>query len=833
MNDNLTPMMRQYHEIKRKLPGKLILFRLGDFYEMFFDDAVVASRELEITLTSRNRDKQGMPIPMCGVPHHAVEGYIARLVKKGYKLAICEQLEEPVPGKLVKREVVRVITPGTLTEDALLDPKDNNFLACLFWRGDACGLAFLDVSTGEFYTTELTGDGLPAKVIDELDRFHPSELSFPACNRKLLEEKSFHLATGYATPSELDDWWFHEDFARRILLERFQTSTLEGFGIQEHPLAIGAAGALLQYVLETSRLSTENIAGLSFYSAGDYLKLDGNSINNLELVKSVSGQRKHTLLDVLDFTQTNMGSRLLRNWILRPLRETGEIARRQDCVGEIASRYPLRDNLQKTLAPVQDVERLLVKITTGTAKPRDLLALRSSLLQFPRLAELLGELQSEPGREMASRFDTLDVLSGLLQRAIHDSPPPGFNEAGYIRDGYSPELDELRSIAHGGRNFIAGLEAKEKNRTGIPSLKVGYNRVFGYYIEVTKANLHLIPEDFQRRQTLANGERFITPELKEYEEKVLTAEDRMLKLEKELYAEIRQRITGDSRRLTESGRIIARADVFCSLAEAAVRYRYQRPEVVSVPGIEIRNGRHPILERIENSFVPNDCRLDPENQRIIILTGPNMGGKSTYLRQNALLVIMAQAGSFVPAEAARIGLIDQIFTRVGASDNLARGQSTFMVEMVETAAILNTCTPRSLILLDEVGRGTATFDGLSLAWSLSEYLHNHPERAAMTLFATHYHELTKLEDLYPGICNYCVTVQERSGEIVFLRKVVPGTASRSYGIEVARLAGMPKAVTQRAAEILKKLERKEIDLSGSKKSKEEAKLLAELQKRLF
>jgi len=828
-----TPMMRQYHEIKRKLPDKLLFFRMGDFYELFFDDAVVAARELEITLTSRSKDEHGTPVPMCGMPYHAAESYIAKLIKKGYKVAVCDQMEEPKPGKIVRREVVRIVTAGTVTEDIMLEPKENNYLSGIIQRGNGFGIAFLDVSTGDFFVTQYEGEDARSKLIVELNHFQPSEAVFPSANAPLFQDKTLDLILEKAVCSPLDDWIFRLDFAERNLLTCFNTSTLDGFGMAKKELAVCAAGALLHYVQETSLLSLDNVSNLHYFEDTDFLKLDTESVANLELVRSLDGGKKNTLINVLDFTTTNMGARRLKNWVLRPLMDLHRIRRRHDCVEELADGFLLREKIQSHLRPVQDVERLLGKITTGTARPRDMLAMKTSLDQFPAFRETLSELSAPLFKDFAARFDPLSDIRDLLEESIHEDPPPNLNEGGLIKDGYSQELDELREISRGGKKYIAALEKQEKERSGIPSLKVGYNRVFGYYIEVTRPNLHLVPEDFIRKQTLANAERFITEELKEYEEKVLTAEDRIVKLERELFHDIRRRVAGQSRRIIDSARIIARCDALTSLAEAAVRHNYHRPGMEDSITIQISNGRHPVIEHHEDSFVPNDSLLNGDDHQIIILTGPNMGGKSTFLRQVALIIIMAQMGSFVPAKSADIGLVDQIFTRVGASDNLARGRSTFMVEMIETANILNTCTPRSLILLDEVGRGTATFDGLSIAWSVAEYIASMENHRAKTLFATHYHEITRLADIYPVISNYCVTAKEGGGDIIFLRKVVPGTANRSYGIEVARLAGMPKTVVQRASQILKKLEKKEIDLSGRQKHKTKDQVIAELQKKLF
>jgi len=833
MSEKQTPMMRQYHAIKRKLSDALLFYRMGDFYELFFEDAVVAARELEITLTARGKDSDGVPVPMCGVPHHAVESYMARLVKNGFKVAICDQMEEARPGKLVKREVVRIVTAGTVTEDLMLEPRENNFLCSLLQRGDGFGAAFLDVSTGDFFATEYRGEDAQSKLIVELNHFQPAEILYPAANAPLFTDRVLDMILEKTVHSQQDDWLFRLDFAQRILLTRLRTTTLDGFGLAGRDLAVAAAGALLHYVEETSRLSLDIITGIQFFEDTDFLKLDTESVANLELVQGLDGGKKHTLLRVLDFTVTHMGARRLKSWILRPLMNRHRIIVRQDGIAELVDHYLTREQLRGQLKPVQDVERLLGKITTGTARPRDLLALKTSLGQFPAVQALLAGLSADVFRESSERFDPLDDLWALLERALHEDPPANLNEGGILKDGFQPELDELRSISRGGKDYIAAMEERERRRTGIGSLKVGYNKVFGYYIEVTRPNLHLVPADYIRKQTLANAERFITEELKDYEEKVLHAEERIIKLERELFHEIRRHIAEQSARLIETARIIARTDALAALAEAAVRHDYRRPTVTDSAAIHITAGRHPVLEHREESFVPNDCLLNDSDHRMIILTGPNMGGKSTYLRQVALIVIMAQLGSFVPAARAEIGLVDQIFTRVGASDNLARGRSTFMVEMIETANILNTCTRRSLILLDEVGRGTATFDGLSIAWSVAEYIITSEVHCAKTLFATHYHELTRLADVYAGIANYCVTVKEGVGDIIFLRQVAPGSANRSYGIEVARLAGMPRVVVQRAGQILKKLERKELDLSGSQRNRAKDQVLDELQKKLF
>ncbi|MBP7866372.1 MAG: DNA mismatch repair protein MutS [Acidobacteria bacterium] len=831
MNDHATPMMRQYQEVKRRFPGKLVFFRLGDFYEMFFDDAVTASREMEITLTSRNRDRGGEPIPMCGVPHHALEGYLTKLVRKGYKVVVCEQTEDPRPGHLVRREVSRVVTPGTVTEDAMLDPRTNNFLAGVVQRGDGFGAAFLDVSTGDFFVTQYRGEEPGARLAAEVNHFQPAEILYPPSNAPLFADRTMKVLLEDTVRTELEEEAFRPDTARARLLEVLKTSSLAGFGLEGRDLAEAAAGAVVHYARDGNLLNLENLDGIRYFESTDFLRLDAESIANLELITAGGGGRKHTLLSVLDHTVTGMGGRLLKSWILRPLLDLEEIHRRHGAVGELFGSFRARDTLRRCLSGILDVERLMGKVTLGTVRPRELLALKVSLGRFPELNALLGGLDAPLFRELSLRFDPAEDLWELLERTLHEDPPATINEGGLIRDGYRADLDELRALAHGGKSLIAGIEARERERTGISSLKIGYNRVFGYFLEVTRANAHLVPEDYIRKQTLVNAERYVTPELKELEEKVLHAEERMVTLEREIFQEARRSVAEQSRRVLASARVAAAVDVLAALAEAAVRNRYARPDVDASLVLEVRNGRHPVVERTEESFIPNDCLLDGEENQLVVLTGPNMGGKSTYLRQAALIVILAQMGSFVPADAARVGIVDQVFTRVGASDNLAQGRSTFMVEMIETANILNTCTPRSLVLLDEVGRGTATFDGLSIAWSVAEFLLVTEGRNARTLFATHYHELTRLDDLYPNVKNYCVTVREGVDEIVFLRKVVAGRGARSYGIEVARLAGMPREVTQRATEILRKLERKEIDLAG--RSKPALAPAPYVQKRLF
>ncbi len=832
--EDLTPMMRQYHDIKRSLPGKLLLFRLGDFYEMFYEDAVTASRELEITLTSRNRDKAGHPIPMCGVPYHAVDGYVARLLKKGFKLAICEQVDDARGAKkLVRREVVRILTPGTVVEEMLLEPKSHNYLCSLLAAADGFGLAFMDLSTSDFLVTELRGDGAWPRVVDEFGRFDPAEVLLPD---HLYEELRRNLSKDWSdrwVPSTIDGWAFSHDYAQRILLEHFAVATLAGFGLEGHNLAVSAAGALVHYMRTNKNDELARAAQLRYFEPSDFLKLDTTTVANLELVQSLDGSRKGTLLAILDSTRTGMGGRMLKAWMLAPLMNHAELILRLDAVEALRGDIPALDRLGQRLAQIHDLERLLSRVLAGVAGPRDLLALGVSIRTIPAVRELLAGQQAARIMVIADKLDELDDVAALIETAISDEPPASMSDPGIIRNGFSQELDDLRAIRSSGRQYIASLEKRERERTGIQSLKVKFNQVFGYFIEVTKANLGQVPPDYVRKQTLVNCERYVTPELQSYEEKVLSAEERILALEKDLFTQVRRQIAEQSRRIQSTARLLSEVDAYLSLAEASLRNGYVRPQLDQGDEIYIQQGRHPVVEFQCQPFIPNDLYVNTTSDQLLILTGPNMGGKSTYLRQTALIVILAQMGSFVPARQAKLGLVDRIFTRVGASDNLARGRSTFMVEMIETANILNTATPKSLILLDEVGRGTATFDGLSLAWAVAEFLVKNPVCRAKTLFATHYHELTKLAHVISGVQNFCMAIQEAGNEIVFLRKVVPGSASKSYGIEVAKLAGLPKAVVQRAAQILDRLERKEIDLTGRARSRPTEEVIEEVQKSLF
>ena len=829
--ENLSPMMRQYHDIKREHPGMLLFFRLGDFYEMFYEDAILASRELEITLTSRNRDRTGDPIPMCGVPHHSVNNYLARLVRKGHKVAICEQTEDPRQVKgIVRREVTRIVTPGTAIEEGLLDSRENNFIAGLVETQERVGASFLDLSTGEFLLSEFSGIQAWSEMQQELVHFQPRELI-------LSEEHQEKLSA--QVPADLRDrtvktpqspWTFNLDYCKRILLEHFQVSTLEGFGLNGHRAAICAAGALLHYVKETQKSQLAHITHLHFLETSRHLKLDESTVLNLELVRGFDGNKQWTLLAVLDLTETAMGARLLRSWMLRPSLDLTRINERLDAIQELSQSVVGMDRLSQVFKAIQDLERLLSRITMETANARDLLALKNSLQQLPQVSELLDGYSS---RLLSTQLDLLQDLVQLLEQAIAADPPVSLNEGGLIRTGFHAELDALREITRSGKSFIARLESQEREKTAIPSLKVKYNKVFGYFIEITKTHLASVPTHYIRKQTLVGSERYITPELKEYEEKVLTAQEKIFELEKDLFLELRKQVGQRAKRIQQTAQTIACIDCLLALAQVAKKYRYVRPQLDETHEMAIRGGRHPVVElQSSDPFVPNDLICQADGDQLLILTGPNMGGKSTYLRQNALIVIMAQMGSFVPADEAHIGVVDRIFTRVGANDNLARGRSTFMVEMIETATILNSATPRSLILLDEVGRGTATFDGLSIAWSVAEYLLTQEKRKARTLFATHYQELAKLEELYEGAKNYCVRVQESDRKIVFFHRVAPGVASKSYGIEVARLAGLPQGVIGRAREILSRLERKELKLLGHSHTTAAA-VTDELQKKLF
>jgi DNA mismatch repair protein MutS len=802
-------MLQQYFRLKAEYPDVLLAMQVGDFYEFYGEDAEIAARELEIVLTGREDGSNGR-IPMAGVPIHAYERYLAKLVQKGYRVAICDQIEDPKLAKgLVKRRVTRVLTPGTVVEDSMLDARANNYLVAAVLGDPIHGLGVVDVSTGEFLTTEIAGEGRQQKLLDELFRLQPAEVLVPEDHEELIQTLREQLSATI-TPVPLQEWVGRE--GREILLRHFGVESLRGFGCEEFTRGLDAAALALRYLQQNQMTALEHIRTLATYSVERFMYLDATARRHLELTQNLmDGTRRYTLLASIDSTCTPMGARLLKRWLDEPLLEPDAIAARLDAVDALAQQSIRRDALRQMLRPLADLERLAARASTGTANARDLVALRQSLQRLPALyAEadaLLRELSQPPTllATLAPRLAPLSDLCALLERALVDDPPADLKSGGVIRDGYDPELDRLRQVRTDGKQWIAQLEAKERQRTGIPSLKVGYNAVFGYYLEVSKPHLNKVPPDYIRKQTLANAERFITPELKEQEAILLGAEERINALEFELFSRVRGEVARCTLQLQSLARAIAEWDVLCAFAENAVRYRYVRPVVDTEDRIHIVGGRHPVVERFsEKPFVPNDCRLDP-TQRLIILTGPNMSGKSTYIRQNALITLMAHIGSFVPAERAEIGLVDRIFTRVGARDELATGQSTFMVEMTETANILNNATPRSLVILDEIGRGTSTYDGLAIAWAVAEYLH---AIGCKTLFATHYHYLNELANRLEGVANYRVAVKEQGDRVVWLHKVLPGGTDRSYGVHVARMAGVPPEVVQRAEQILREFERR-------------------------
>ncbi|MGH9524139.1 MAG: DNA mismatch repair protein MutS [Terriglobales bacterium] len=825
-----TPLMRQYTAIKKEHPNALLFFRLGDFYELFFDDAVTAARELQITLTSRNKEK-GTAIPMCGVPYHAAEGYIAKLIRKGFKVAICDQMEDPrVAKKLVRREVTRVITPGTAA-DSTLGSEENNFLAAVArsssGKNAVAGFAALDLSTGEFRATEFVGEDADRRVFEELEQLRPREVLYGSAMPLFDLDACRPAAPGRQwAETPLDDWVFSPDYAIPLVENHFGVLSLEGFGLAGRPAAAAAAGAILHYVRSTQRGTLEHVDRIGFYERQNCLVLDAVTVRNLELIEPLfTSGGDLTLFRALDETRTPMGKRLLRSWMLRPSVEAEEITARLDAVEEFTRDSIGREEMRRALEGVLDLERLLSRVTLETANPRDLLALSISLGRLPNVRAAVTRFHAARAKSLHESIDELADVREQIERTIIEEPPLSLADGGVIRTGVEAELDELRDLSRNSKQVVAQIEERERQRTGIHSLKVKFNNVFGYYLEVSKANQHLVPADYERKQTLVNAERFTTPELKQYEAKILDAQEKIVEIERRLFVELRSAIAAHAKRIRQTALAIAQVDVLANLAHLAAVHNYCRPQLTTGGEIEIREGRHPVVERAEltgsqDRFVPNDLYLNSTSDAIVVLTGPNMGGKSTFLRQSALTVIMAQMGSFVPARAARLSVIDRIFTRIGASDNLARGRSTFMVEMTETAAILNTATPQSLILLDEVGRGTATYDGLAIAWAAIEYLH--ARTRAKTLFATHYHELTELADLLSGVKNYHVSVKEAGGSVVFLRKVEPGAADKSYGIEVAKLAGLPPEVIQRAREVLHEHESKEHQLTGTLAHDEEA-----------
>jgi DNA mismatch repair protein MutS len=806
--------MKQYHDAKRQYRDAILFFRMGDFYEMFFEDALVTARALELTLTSRSKDSAGGAIPMCGVPYHALDGYLARLVRKGYRVAICEQVEDPRKAKgVVKREVVRVVSPGTLLDANYLEAREPAFLMSITPdRGDQLGVAVIDLTTGEFSTTEYSGAGRWQALEDELRVLRPRELVVAeGADLSALPE-----AASIGVPlTRVEPWQFDRDGARRALVEQFRTRGLEGFGLDGHEPAIAAAGALVAYLRNSQKADLAHVRSISFRQQAGHLLIDPVTLKHLEILEGSDGGRIGSLLDEIDQTITPMGGRLLRSWLVRPLVALEAIRDRLDAVEEIAFRGVERAKLRDALKSVHDLERLVARAALGVAGPRDLVGLKQSLGAVPRVRMVLEGLQAPLVASLVASLDDVPALRTAIEHTLVDEPGALARDGGMIRDGVDPELDELRHISRSGKQVIAEMEERERARTGINSLKVRFNRVFGYYIEISKANLHNVPPDYHRKQTVAGGERFITPALKEYEEKVLGADERILERELEIFEALRVTVAAEAPRVQDTARGLAVLDVLGALADTASVRNYTKPHIHDGDEMVVVDGRHPVVERhAESAFVPNDITLNGTTHQLVVLTGPNMGGKSTYLRQTALLCLMAQIGSFVPAREAKLALVDRIFARVGASDNIARGQSTFMVEMQETASILHLATARSLVVLDEIGRGTATFDGLSIAWAVAEHLASNPRARPKTLFATHYHELTDLADALPGVVNYHVTAREYHDQIVFLRKIVPGRSDRSYGIQVARLAGLPAAVVARAREILDGLEQDELARGG-------------------
>ena len=835
MSNNLTPMMKQYMQTKEEYKDCILFYRLGDFYEMFFDDALTASKELEITLTGKNCGLEERA-PMCGIPYHAVDSYLNRLVSKGYKVAICEQVEDPKTAKgIVKREVIRVVTPGTNLDTQGLDETKNNYIMCIVYMADRYGLSVADVTTGEYLVTELDSQ---TKLMDELYKFMPSEI---VCNEAFYMsgldlddlKNRLHMAI-----YSLEAWYFDDALCRETLQEHFKVASLEGIGLSDYECGMIASGALLKYLEETQKNSLSHMSRLTRYATGNYMVLDSATRRNLELVETLrEKQKRGSLLWVLDKTKTAMGARTLRKYVEQPLIDKKSIVKRLDAVAELKDNAICREEIREYLNPVYDLERLVGKITYQSANPRDLIAFQSSLSMLPSVKCILKDMESDLLKEIYEELDPLEELCDLVGRAIQEEPPLAMKEGGIIKDGYNEEVDRLRKAKSEGKNWLADLETKEREKTGIKNLRIRYNKVFGYYLEVTNSFKDLVPDYYTRKQTLANAERYIIPELKELEDTILGAEDKLCALEYELYCEVRNTIAAELTRIQRTAKAVAKLDVIASLALVAERNNYVRPKINEKGVIDIRDGRHPVVEKMipNDMFIANDTYLDDKKQRISIITGPNMAGKSTYMRQAALIVLMAQLGSFVPASSANIGLVDRIFTRVGASDDLASGQSTFMVEMNEVANILRNATSKSLLILDEIGRGTSTFDGLSIAWAVIEHISNSKLLGAKTLFATHYHELTELEGKISNVNNYCIAVKEKGDDIVFLRKIVKGGADKSYGIQVAKLAGVPDPVINRAKEIVEELvtaditgKVKNIAVQGSETKKKTQKKLDEV-----
>lgn len=805
MAEEYTPMMQQYLQTKEEYKDCILFYRLGDFYEMFFDDAITVSKELELTLTGKNCGTTERA-PMCGIPYHAVEGYLNKLVANGHKVAICEQVEDPKLAKgLVKREVIRIVTPGTNTDIQALDETKNNYIMCIVYVADKYGVSIADVSTGDYFVTEVDNE---RKLIDEMNKFNPTEI---VCNESFymsgLDFDDMRHRLGI-TISALEAWYFSDDLAENTLKDHFHVKSLEGLGLSDYGCGVIAAGALLKYLYETQKNELDHVSAIHPYSTGKYMLIDSSSRRNLELVETLrEKQKRGSLLWVLDKTKTAMGARMLRSYVEQPLIDKAEIEKRQDAIEEINEHVITREELREYLNPIYDLERLVTRVTYLSANPRDLIAFKNSIAMLPPIKALLTDFKGAMLTEIENDMDSLEELYELIEGAINDDPPILVREGEIIKDGYNSDVDKYRKAKTEGKTWLAELEAKERDKTGIKNLKIKYNKVFGYYLEVTNSYKELVPEYFTRKQTLANAERYITPELKELEDMILGAEDKLAALEYDLFCDVRNKIAEQVVRIQQTAKAVAKLDVFVSLAVVAEQNNYCRPKMNENGIIDIKGGRHPVVEKMIHNemFIDNDTYLDNGNNRIAIITGPNMAGKSTYMRQTALIVLMAQIGSFVPATSARIGIVDRIFTRVGASDDLASGQSTFMVEMNEVANILRNATSNSLLVLDEIGRGTSTFDGLSIAWAVVEHISNPRLLGAKTLFATHYHELTELEGKLNNVHNYCIAVKEKGDDIVFLRKIVKGGADKSYGIQVAKLAGVPDSVIDRAKEIVDEL----------------------------
>ena len=805
-----TPMMQHYLKTHEEYKDCILFYRLGDFYEMFFDDAKVVSKELELTLTGKSCGAEERA-PMCGIPYHAAETYLTRLVKKGYKVAICEQVEDPKLAKgMVKREVTRVVTPGTTLNAQALDETKNNYIMCIAYIGDHYGISSADITTGDYYVTEVDSE---RKLLDEVNKYQPTEI---ICNEAFyisgIDIDDMKNRMGIVIYS-LDAWYFSDETAQMTLKDHFKVRDLEGLGLADYDSGVVAAGALLKYLYETQKTTLSNLVAIHPYTTGKFMIIDSSTRRNLELVETLrEKQKRGSLLWVLDKTRTAMGARTLRSFVEQPLIERTEIEERYDAIDEFNTNAITREEIREYLNPVYDLERLITRVTYQTANPRDLIAFRNSIHMLPPIKTLMSDFQSPLLKRLYEQLDTLDELYELIERSITEEPPLTLHDGGILKEGYNEEVDRLRKAKTDGKSWLADLEAKEREKTGIKNLKIKYNKVFGYYLEVTNSFKDMLPDYFTRKQTLANAERFITPELKELEDVILGAEDKLIVLEYELFREVRQKVADEVVRIQKTAKAVAQIDVFASLATVAEQNNYCRPKLNEKGLIDIKDGRHPVVERmIQNEmFVANDTYLDNGSNRVSIITGPNMAGKSTYMRQSALIVLMAQIGSFVPAKSAKIGIVDRIFTRVGASDDLASGQSTFMVEMSEVANILRNATSNSLLILDEIGRGTSTFDGLSIAWAVVEHISNPRLLGAKTLFATHYHELTELEGKLNSVNNYCIAVKEKGDDIVFLRKIVKGGADKSYGIQVAKLAGVPDNVIERAKEIVEELSNNDI-----------------------